>query len=83
MSRLLREGYDVSYPWCPSNESVSNIQTEAYQFNGVGYPYQSDLANTDTIQPLADILSQGITPSRHHPLRHHNVYSNLRVRTDP
>lgn len=60
VSRLFREGYDVSYTWFSSDESVLNIQTEASRFNGDAYPYQCDLTNTDKTQQLADILSQGL-----------------------
>ena len=73
VSRLLREGYDVSYTWLASHEAASNIQTEATQFDGVAHAYQCDLTDTDQTQQLADLLSQKGTPSWHYPLRYRNV----------
>ncbi|MDO4897896.1 MAG: SDR family oxidoreductase [Rothia sp. (in: high G+C Gram-positive bacteria)] len=59
VSRLLREGYNVSYTWFSSNEAVADIQTEASRFGGIVYPYQCDLTNTDQTKQLADdVLSQ-------------------------
>lgn len=58
VSRLLREGYDVSYTWLASHEAASNIQTEATQFDGVAHAYQCHLTDTDQTQQLADLLSQ-------------------------
>ncbi|WP_411776449.1 SDR family NAD(P)-dependent oxidoreductase [Corynebacterium macginleyi] len=58
VSRLLREGYDVSYTWLSSDEAASNIQMEASQFDGSVYPYQCDLTDTEQTCQLADVLSQ-------------------------
>lgn len=60
VSRLIREGYDVSYTWFSSKEAVSNIEEEASQFDGAVYPYQCDLTDTDQTQRLADVLSQKV-----------------------
>ena len=66
VSRLLRDGYDVSYTWFSSNKSVSNIQTEASRFNGDAYAYECDLTPRTrldvpfffffTKKPLSEVL---------------------------
>ena len=81
VSRLLRDGYDVSYTWFSSNKSVSNIQTEASRFNGDAYAYECDLtprtrldvpfANSERkshflkCSPLVGLKNQFLTSGEH------------------
>ena len=59
VTRLLREGYDVSFTWISSDAAVADIQTQAHQFGGTVYPYRCDLTDTNQTQQLAEALSQG------------------------
>lgn len=61
VTRLLREGYDVSFTWVSSDAAVADIQAQAHQFGGTVYPYQCNLTDTNQTQQLAEALLQGPT----------------------
>lgn len=59
VTRLLREGYDISFTWFASGAAAEDIQEQASELGRQSYPYKCDLTDMDQVQQLTEALLHG------------------------